>query len=119
MNSDGSNPTRLVDDPSGGRSSSLLHCDRSPDTTKITYTYHPDSRGGEWPDDVYVMNADGSGKINLTSTPAREFHPRWSPDGTKFIFSKMHFLKFVKARFNIAQVRYGRGLGGTKDDLVA
>ena len=30
------------------------------------------------------MNADGSGQVDLTNTPAvDEFTPEWSPDGTK------------------------------------
>lgn len=49
MNSDGSNPTRLVDDPSRGESAWLLHCDWSPDGTKIAYTSYSNRRGGDWP----------------------------------------------------------------------
>jgi Tol biopolymer transport system component len=34
------------------------------------------------------MNADGSGKINLTKSPkVDEDRPSWSPDGTKITFS--------------------------------
>jgi len=86
MNSDGSNPTRLVgDEPPESLYSS---CDWSPDGTKIAFTYPPDRHGGEWPADVYVMNADGSGKINLTKSPeVAEGDPSWSPDGTKITFT--------------------------------
>jgi Tol biopolymer transport system component len=88
MNSDGSNPTRLAGDnhdrpffPFTGGS-----CDWSPDGTKIAYSYRPESRGARY--DVYVMNADGSGKINLTKSPkVGEDSPSWSPDGTKITFS--------------------------------
>ena len=31
--------------------------------------------------EIYAMNADGSGKVNLTNDPADEFAPSWSPDG--------------------------------------
>lgn len=33
------------------------------------------------------MNADGSGKINLTSNSAVDLSPAWSPDGAKIVFS--------------------------------
>jgi Tol biopolymer transport system component len=36
--------------------------------------------------DVYVMNADGSGRIRLTTDPAEDFDPSWSPDGTQIAF---------------------------------
>ena len=32
------------------------------------------------------MNADGSGQTNLTSHPAFDIEPAWSPDGTKLAF---------------------------------
>src|SRR5579863_4010339 len=41
---------------------------------------------GNW--EIFVMNADGSGKVNLTNTPGRhEHYPQISPDGTKIAFS--------------------------------
>jgi TolB protein len=36
--------------------------------------------------EIYAMNADGSGVINLTNNPANELYPVWSPDGTKIAF---------------------------------
>jgi len=83
MNSDGSNPTRLA---GHNHNRPVFTCDWSPDGTKIAYSYHPDRGPGY--DDVYVMNADGSGKINLTKSPkVSENSPSWSPDGTKITFS--------------------------------
>ncbi len=37
-------------------------------------------------DEIYVMNADGSGQTNLTNNPASDQGRGWSPDGTKFTF---------------------------------
>jgi Tol biopolymer transport system component len=46
-------------------------------TGKIAYSYEGD---------VYVMNADGSGVTRLTSDPAMDFDPAWSPDGARIAF---------------------------------
>ena len=40
------------------------------------------------PDDIYVMNADGSGRTNLTNHPAEDFDADWSPDGRRLAFSR-------------------------------
>ena len=36
--------------------------------------------------EVYVMDADGGNRENLTNHPAYDFDPDWSPDGTKIAF---------------------------------
>ena len=41
---------------------------------------------GREPADLYVMAADGSGRRRLTSTPAVEANPVFSPDGTRIAF---------------------------------
>jgi Tol biopolymer transport system component len=48
----------------------------------------PDRAGSVWNGDIYVVNADGSGKTRLTRHPAEEFDPAWSPDGTRIAFSR-------------------------------
>ena len=45
--------------------------------TKIAITYN---------DEIYRMNIDFTGKVNLTNTPGREYYPAWSPDGSKIAF---------------------------------
>jgi hypothetical protein len=42
------------------------------------------NRDGNW--EIYVMNADGSGQINLTNNPADDGVPSWSPDGRRIAF---------------------------------
>lgn len=41
--------------------------------------------GGE--DDIFVINVDGTDRRRLTTHPARDGHPRWSPDGTRIFFN--------------------------------
>jgi Tol biopolymer transport system component len=65
----------------------------SPDGTKIAFYGYPRGavRGGA-NYDVYVMNADGSGVTNLTTSPAdvaswfSQLDPKWSPDGTNIAY---------------------------------
>ncbi len=57
----------------------------SPDGTKIAYRY--DSFFAN--DDIVVVNADGSGGVNVTNTAGiDEFEPTWSPDGTKIAYRR-------------------------------
>jgi len=58
----------------------------SPDGRRIAFT---SDRGGG--DNIWIMNADGSGKVQLTKESFRLLNqPSWSPDG-RFIAAKKHF----------------------------
>ncbi|MEP7325057.1 MAG: hypothetical protein ABI836_03835 [Gemmatimonadota bacterium] len=37
--------------------------------------------------DIWLMNADATGQVNLTNNPAYEGYPSWSPDGRRLAFS--------------------------------
>lgn len=53
----------------------------SPDGTRIAFTSR---QFGDR--DIYVMNADGSGKVNLTSGAGDDKLPVWSPDAMRILF---------------------------------
>jgi hypothetical protein len=52
----------------------------SPDGSKIAFA---SDRSGSW--QIYVMNVDGSGVVQLTSG-GNHIEPAWSPDGTKIAY---------------------------------
>lgn len=55
----------------------------SPDGAKMAYNCKSEINE----DEICVMNADGSGKIQLTDgIGQRNQHPDWSPDGSKLVF---------------------------------
>src|ERR687888_430269 len=54
----------------------------SPDGRKIAF-----SRGLEGRTEIYVMNRDGSGLVDLTRHAGDDFDPMWSPDGTRLAFT--------------------------------
>jgi Tol biopolymer transport system component len=75
--------------------------DWSPDGTRIAlYGYPPGPAGN---DDIYVMDADGTGLRDLTTSPAdvtsgsSERIPNWSPDGTKIAYQGEDGLYVVNA----------------------
>jgi TolB protein len=56
--------------------------DISPDGTRIVFA---SARGGAAMD-IWVVNRDGTGMRQLTTNPAIDTSPRWSPNGTQIAF---------------------------------
>ena len=94
MDADGTSPRNLTQDPAQD-----VHPAWSPDGRRIAFvsSRSPSSRsrckpgaGACWDDlnrqsEIYVMNADGSRKRNLTRR-AHDDYPTWSPDGRRIAF---------------------------------
>jgi TolB protein len=59
----------------------------SPDGTQIVYTTGDENGGG-----LYVMNADGTDRRQVTS--GDDIHAAWSPDGQKLVFTRRIPLSF-------------------------
>ena len=55
----------------------------SPDSSRIAYVHSHGYKSA----DIYILNSDGSGRIQLTNNQARDFLPAWSPDGKKIAFT--------------------------------
>lgn len=89
MNPDGSSPVD-VSAELDARGVSLIW---SPDGTKIAFA---NNRPGDFEvvnrdivlgaREIWVMNADGSNRVNLTNHDEDDILPRWSPDGMKIAF---------------------------------
>ncbi len=61
----------------------------SPDGTKIAVTFTVGNRYTGYASDVYVVNADGTGRRRLVrSAGADRTSPTWSPDGTKLAYAE-------------------------------
>ena len=54
----------------------------SPDGSKIVFDSNVDGNP-----EIYVMNADGTGRTRLTNNAAVDAYPSWSPDGSKIAFT--------------------------------
>jgi len=59
----------------------LFACGPRPMEPRIAFS---SDRDGDW--EIYVMNADGSGQINLTNEPSTDWFAACSPDGTRIAF---------------------------------
>ncbi len=86
MNSDGSGRTPLTAGP--GRN---IEPAWSPDGTKIAFMSNrddpnPGGCGSGCNYEIYVMDANGANQTRLTTDPAADGSPAWSPDGTKIVF---------------------------------
>lgn len=56
---------------------------------RILFTSNRDYSGGRNMSDIYVINADGSGLVDLTNGSAEsELRPAWSADGTRIAFQR-------------------------------
>lgn len=90
MKADGTNPVRLTVSESynTGSINPVYSVAReptwSPDGSKIAFSSY---RSGNFNLDIYVMNADGSNQVRLTTHAADDRDPTWSPDGSKIAFS--------------------------------
>jgi hypothetical protein len=68
--------------------------------------------------EIYVMDANGANKTNITNTQAQEDGPAWSPDGTKIAFASNrsgHFEIYVANANGSDPVRLTNNVEGNED----
>lgn len=61
----------------------------SPDGRHIAFASTRDSAGGLPQNDIFVMNADGTGVRNLSRHGGEDFDPKWSADGRSIVFASL------------------------------
>jgi hypothetical protein len=85
LNVDGTGLTPLFDVPGAFDSAPAW----SPDGTRVAFESNANPAGGnpEGDEEIWVMNADGSNPIQLTSNAVHDEGPAWSPDGTMLAYS--------------------------------
>ncbi|HYP23791.1 MAG TPA: hypothetical protein VEV43_09470, partial [Actinomycetota bacterium] len=77
---EGGDPVRLTDDPVDDYAAEW-----SPDGSMLVFV-RGRLEGNEPPDEVFVMNADGSGQTSVSPAELQAFSPDWSPDGERIVF---------------------------------
>lgn len=90
-NSDGTNITRMTNDPGYDGQPAW-----SPDGTRIAFTSDRDGSS-----EIYIMNADGSNVVRRTFSGACQ-DPTWSPDGTTIAFSDFNNEYSTSAIFTVS-----------------
>ncbi len=80
MNSDGSDRARLA----AGQSAFLSAPSWSPDGSKLVFVSDVEGQS-----DIWVIDVDGSNKVNLTEDEAADHSPSWSPDGHWIAFASL------------------------------
>lgn len=76
----------------------------SPDGRQVAFE---SDRSGNW--EIWLINADGSGLVNLTRSPEDERYPAWSPDGKTMAFTSERSGNYDLWLLDVAQTLQGPG----------
>lgn len=114
---EGRNPTEVV----SAKNAAILQPNWSPDGAQIVFTtvVNPDG-GGEWPEqsDIWIVNADGTGRVGLTNSRFRNMQPAWGADGRIYFVSNRGGLENIWA-LSVDGIRSGAGAAQLAAELRA
>lgn len=83
MDIDGSNKRQLTFAVNGGPAAMLYASPSwSPDGSKIAFVHWTTG-----PQNIFIMNADGSNSVQITDSPEPKNKPQWMPDGSQIYFN--------------------------------
>lgn len=100
MNADGSAQTNITNTPLVNEAQPAWSADAS------RLAYLRDDLGVQV---LVVANADGSGAIDVTPTPALQNSPTWSPDGTRIAVSRMVPGTTISTQYDIIVITVATG----------
>jgi len=106
MDADGSNPTRLTNNPGFDGAPTW-----SPDGTRIAFASSRNDNA-----DIYIINVDGSNLVRLTTDPANDGGPSWSADGSMIAFDSSRSGSSQMWRTNVDAGSWGYNLTQLTDD---
>jgi len=87
MNADGSNFTVLTNVPNEYIDSYVW----SPDSSKLIFNGRAYNGNDVTTSDIFVINADGTARTNLTNGDGYNTDPKWSPDGTRISYLRSQY----------------------------
>jgi dipeptidyl aminopeptidase/acylaminoacyl peptidase len=77
----------------------------SPDGRRIAFS---SDRSGD--EELWIMDADGSDPVQVTSIPGSDARPSWSPDGSHLVFTHAsHLWTIAVDGSNATQITFGAG----------
>ncbi|HEY0101813.1 MAG TPA: S8 family serine peptidase [Pyrinomonadaceae bacterium] len=84
MNADGSNQVNITNNLGATGANNDYYPAWSGSGAQLSFVF--DGGNAAHTDQIFVMNADGSGRVNLSNNAAYEYNPSWSSDDSRIVF---------------------------------
>ncbi|MDQ1613084.1 MAG: serine protease [Pyrinomonadaceae bacterium] len=84
MNADGSNQVNITNNLDATGANNDYYPAWSSDSARLSFVF--DGGNAAHTDQIFVMNANGTGRVNLSNNAAYEYNPSWSSDDSRIVF---------------------------------